>query len=281
MKEEAFRYGENNLGFGMVSLPSDVSNAPIVVALNAGLTSREGPHRLNVLAGRALAQAGYIAIRLDLAGKGDSPAREGMTNRDSVALDWKFIKHSISRSYGARRIIIMGLCSGADNAIKLGADDPDVHGMILLDAISPKDADFHKRQLHNKVTNVHKWIGLPRTLLRRIRQLLGLERDAYEEMESLRDQPTAEDLDRCFRHMAACQGRVLAVFTSQATPHYNQQGQFAKALSIAGIGRCIDEIYWPLAQHLYPVQAHRDRLLGHIAEWGKANLAHFQRGRLE
>lgn len=277
MKEEAFRFGAGNLGLGMVTLPADISSAPVVVALNAGLTAREGPHRLNVLACRGLAQAGYIAIRLDLAGKGDTPAREGLSNRESVALDWQHIKQSIMQRYGERKLVLMGLCSGADNAIKIAANDSDVHGLILLDPISPKDAGFAKRELLSKLNNLHKWINLPHALVTRVRRRLGLEQDPYAVMASLRDDPTAEDTDACFRHIAACEGRVLAVFTSQAVPHYNQQGQFVKALNITGLESCCEEVYWPLVLHIYPVQIHRDRLLEKIIDWGKANLEHLQR----
>ncbi len=277
MKEEAFRFGAGNLGLGMVTLPADISTAPVVVALNAGLTAREGPHRLNTLACRGLAQAGYIAIRLDLAGKGDTPAREGLSNRESVALDWQYIKQSIVQRYGERKLVLMGLCSGADNAIKIAANDADVHGLILFDPISPKDADFAKREVISKLTNVHKWINLPGTLVHRIRRRFAIEHDPYAVMASLRDEPTVEDMDACFRHIAACQGKVLAVFTSQAVPHYNEQGQFVRAIDIPGLAPCCEEVYWPLVLHIYPVQIHRDRLLEKVVNWGKANLARLQR----
>ncbi len=276
MKEEAFRFGAGNLGFGMVTLPADISRAPVVVALNAGLTAREGPHRLNTLACRGLAQAGYIAIRLDLAGKGDTPARDGLTNRESVALDWQHIKQSIVQQYGERKLVLMGLCSGADNAVKIAATDADVHGLILLDPISPKDTDFAKRELLSKLNNLHKWLNLPRTLVTRVRRRFGMEHDPYAVMAGLRDEPTADDIDACFRHIAACQGKVLAVFTSQAASHYNQQGQFVRAINIAGLESCCEEVFWPLVLHIYPVQIHRDRLLEKIIDWGKANFDHLQ-----
>ncbi len=278
MNEEVFRFGENDLGFGIVALPEELERAPLIIIFNAGLIHREGPYRLNTLLCRAMAGIGYIAVRLDLSGKGDSPAREGLSNRESVSLDWKYIKQKLTMQFGERKIILIGLCSGADNAIKIAAEDKLVQGLVLLDAVSPKDKDFARRELMNKLGNIHKWINLPFTIVKRIGQSLGVKRDVYEQMASMRDEPTIQDVENCFQHMAACNGRVLAVFTSQAIPCYNQQGQFVRALNISGLERCCEEIYWPQAEHLYPVQIHRDQLVRDVSAWGKLNLEHFQSG---
>ena len=269
MKEEVFRYGENNRGFGMVSLPADLDNAPVVVAFNAGLIHREGPYRLNVHLCRTLADCGFIAIRIDLSGKGDTPAREGLTNRESVALDWKYIKESINDRFGKRSLTLMGLCSGADNAIKVTAEENDVRGLILLDPVSSTDAGFERRVLKGKLTNIHKWLNLPANLWRRFRRRIGRETDPYAHVLGLRDEPTSEDTQRCFAHIVNNHGRVLAIFTSQQAERYNQEGQFARAMDIAGFDRCCEEVFWPQVEHLYPVQVHRERLVEKIRDWAQ------------
>ena len=269
MKEEVFRYGENNRGYGMVTVPASLENAPVVVTFNAGLIHREGPYRLNVLVCRALAEIGFIAIRIDLSGKGDTPAREGLSNRESVALDWKYIKASINDRFGERNLTLMGLCSGADTAITITAEEKDVKGLILLDPVSPVDADFHRRALKAKLTNIHKWLNLPANILRRFRRGMGWETDPYQHMASLRDAPTPQDARCCFTHIVSNNGRVLAVFTSHAVDRYNQEGQFTRAMEIDGFDRCCEEVYWPCVEHIFPVQVHRDRLMEKIDDWAR------------
>jgi hypothetical protein len=269
MKEEVFRYGENNRGLGMVSLPAILDNAPVVVTFNAGLIHREGPYRLNVHICRTLAECGFIAIRIDLSGKGDTPVREGLINRESVALDWKYIKASINDRFGQRSLTLMGLCSGADNAIKVTAEDKDVKGLILLDPVSLQDAEFHRRALKAKLTNIHKWLNLPANMLRRFRRRMGWETDPYEHMASLRDEPTPQDYHRCFTHIVRNRGQVLVIFTSQAVERYNREGQFARAMDIAKFDQCCEEVFWPQVEHLFPVQVHRDRLLEKIRDWAQ------------
>ena len=176
MNEEAFRYGEGNRGFGMVTLPSEdlVKHSSMVVLFNAGVLHREAPYRLNVLISRALAECGFKVLRVDLSGNGDSPAREGLTYRESVALDWKYIKQSITRKYGPQKYILGGLCSGANNAIKITANDFDIYGLILLDPMTPKDKRFLKRMLVSKISNPYRWRNLPKTINTRIARILGV-----------------------------------------------------------------------------------------------------------
>ena len=269
MKEDTFQYGENLRGFGIVTLPDQTDNAPVVVALNAGLLHRSEPYRLNVMAARTLAELGYICIRVDLSGKGDTPARSGLTNRESVATDWRHIHTAIEKRFGSRPVIIMGLCSGADNAVKLAAEFEGIRGVILLDPISPRDTAFAKRDFQQKISNPYNWLRLPFILLRRIKRLIGAPEDDPEVM-GLRDEPTSADLEQCMSNLVNRQGRCIAFFTSHARKHYNQQGQFSRALAhIPGLDNICEEFYWPEVRHLYPVQTHRERLLREIASWGR------------
>lgn len=268
MKEHVFRYGETKYGMGFVTTPDDLDGAPVVVLFNAGLLHRAEPYRMNVLLCRQLAQIGYIAVRIDLSGKGDTPARPQMSNRESVALDWQFIKNSIEQAYGKRKYILFGLCSGADNGIKIAAQDNDVQGLILLDPISRTDEAFKSRQLWAKILNPSKWRHALLTLPKRLKRKPPENKFAI----NLRDEPTGKDLDDCCRNLIDREGCILAVFSSYAANYYNQKGQFCRAMSMEGLDRICEEVYWPEAEHLYSVQSHRDRLLNRIVEWGKLNL---------
>lgn len=273
IQEKPLRYGEGGRGFAMVTLPEQRETAPIVVLLNAGLLHRAEPFRLNVLAARRLAAKGYISVRMDLSGKGDTPPREGLINRESVALDWKFLCEALDRQFGRRPTIILGLCSGADNGIKLSAVDLRIRGLILLDARSPQDRGFRARRLLSKALDAHRWAHLPAKLLQR---LIGRTTAPGTPNLGLRDFPRADDLERCIKNLTEKDGRLLMVFTSQAVDHYNFEGQFVKAVATPGLEKICREHYWPDAEHIYPVQAHRDRLLDAIEAWATEHLDHFR-----
>lgn len=275
MNEQVFRYGETGQGFGISCLPDEMDGAPVVVFLNAGLLHRAEPYRLNVLVSRALANLGYICIRVDLAGKGDSPERPETINRESVAIDWSFISKSIEKQFGERKVLILGLCSGADNAIKLTAEDSNIRGLVLLDPISAKDTNFKRRQLLLKLSNIHTWRRQFRKLIA-IGSLLTGRKKSSDKAFYLRDAPTEADVKSCFEAVIERNGRVLAVFTSLALPYYNDSGQFVRSLDLNGLDRCCTEIFWPQMGHLFPVQHHRDLLVKTITKWAAENLHHFR-----
>lgn len=278
MKEVAFRYGENNRGLGVLTLPDDPEGAPILVLLNAGLLYRAEPYRLNVLVARTAASLGYIALRVDLSGKGDTPARD-LVNRESVALDWSLMKEALQTQFGPRPMLVFGLCSGADNGIKIAAFDDSVRGLILLDPVSPTDDGFRRRDLLAKLANVQKWKRIPVHVWQKLTSGFGGASESLLEPTSLRDEPTAQDLNDCFERLVASDGRVLAVFTSHAHKEYNQLGQFGRALGVDGAATITEEVYLPTAGHLYPVQEHRERLIRRIGRWCSDHRDDFVRDR--
>lgn len=271
--EKLFRYGEGGRGFSILTSPEHDDGSPIVVMLNAGLLHRAEPYRLNVLAARRLATLGYHCVRVDLSGKGDTPPREGLSNRESVALDWKYLREGLERQFGPRSLVIMGLCSGADNGVKLAAADESIRGLILLDLRSPVDAGFRLRQVTAKMLRLRTWLHLPAILKRRL--LPTTSRDGQWKND-LRDHPRPDELRLCAQNLLRSDGRMLMVFTSQATGCYNDQGQFVRAMGITGLDRICREYFWPEVDHLYPVEAHRERLLVAIEHWAAEHLEHFR-----
>lgn len=267
INEEVFRYGESNRGFGMMTMPENAQAAPVVVLFNAGLTYREGPYRLNVLLARELAKAGYIAVRVDLSGKGDTPERQGLTNRESVAKDWDHIKERIKTRYPDSKLLLMGLCSGADNAIKIAAESPAIKGLILLDPVVPADREYYKRVVIDGISNPYNWIRSPKILLRYVEKIFRKILKKTNDEIDLRDLPTLDETSQAFKNLVSLNGRVLSVFTHSAAKYYNKQGQMVMSLEIDGLSELAEEEYWPWMRHLYVAQLHRDDLVARVKEW--------------
>lgn len=267
--EEILRYGEQQRGYGILSQPEQVTDTPVLVIFNAGLLHRTEPYRLNVIVARTLAGMGIRTVRVDLAGKGDTPVREGLKNRESVAQDWIGIRQSIKDRFGAdTKMILMGLCSGADNAIKLSVDDPDVVGLVLIDPESPIDSSFGQRRIIRKLSDPAFLFALPVKILKRLLSLLKRPEGGSEEPPiTLRDPPRPEDLEASMRQLVQKNGRIFAVFTSFANEYYNLEGQFVLANNIEGLGDICQEHMWFDATHILPVSEHRERFLQALKDW--------------
>jgi len=276
IKEEALKFGEHDQALAIATFPTVLpKSCPILVIFNAGLLSKSEPFRMNVLAARACAKKGYIAVRIDLSGKGDTPTREGLSNRESVNKDWAALEKSLCSRFGKRTFILMGLCSGADNAIKIAAQSNGVRGLILLDPKIPQDTGYMYRHWHQKVTSPQKWLNISSTLSNRVRDLFSKNKDDIN-VNELRDLPTEEELNIVCKKMAENNGRVLSFFTSFALPYYNKKGQFVSVANTPNFECFCDEYWWPHIDHVYSVQSHREQLINTIECWCEQHLQVFQ-----
>ncbi len=106
-----------------------------IVFIGGGLYRRSGLHRIFVAAGRAFARAGYVTLRFDLPGLGDSEGifqnfRNGEEERYNVdearaAIDRLFLET------GLQEVTLLGHCHGAKTAVLTALTDPRVRRLIL------------------------------------------------------------------------------------------------------------------------------------------------------
>lgn len=157
MMERAIQFGAEN-GLSGVFAPADGPSATAALLFNAGILRRVGAHRLNVTLARRLAAAGLPALRFDLSGLGDSAAGaadrgyEAQTEADmTAAMDW------IEGETGARRFVLIGLCSGADNAFRTALRDPRVAGLGLLGPWSYPAPGAELRHIMRKAQDPAVW----------------------------------------------------------------------------------------------------------------------------
>lgn len=128
---------------GVVSLPS-VPARVAVVLLPAGLKYRIGPHRLNVVLARRLAAAGYLVLRFDPLGIGESdgslaagPVQSLWTRiMDGLFVDDTLLVCAALRErYGVGAVVAAGLCGGAISAQLAAARAPElIQGVVSFGA---------------------------------------------------------------------------------------------------------------------------------------------------
>jgi hypothetical protein len=103
------------------------------VFLNAGVVHRVGPNRMYVSAARRLAARGFVSVRFDQSGLGDSGSRRGATSvEQAIVLDTADVFSALQREYAVDRFVLAGLCSGAVSAFRGALADERVIGAVLL-----------------------------------------------------------------------------------------------------------------------------------------------------
>ena len=123
--------------FGIVTEPrAGELRRRAVILLNPGADCHIGANRMHVSLARRWARRGYIVLRMDLAGLGDSGKRPGQPDNEvfsPAALDdVRAAIEFIRRRYGVSDITLGGLCSGAYHSLRAAVAGLQVHRILLI-----------------------------------------------------------------------------------------------------------------------------------------------------
>ncbi len=142
VRETAHRFGGGERLFGVVSMPTTLPyrERPALLLLNVGADQHIGPHRMYVELAREAASRGYLTLRFDIGGLGESapaPGRPENKLYDIRSIDDVIAALELLESrWGARRFVLAGLCSGAFLAYQAALRDPRVVGQLLMNTFA-------------------------------------------------------------------------------------------------------------------------------------------------
>lgn len=257
--------------------PAGGGNRPApVVLLNAGVLHRVGPHRLHVTLARALAATGRTALRVDLSGIGDSrPVPSNLPFRDSAVADTRVVLDHLVAPVGGR-VILFGLCSGADNALATAAVDTRVGALVLID---PPAYATPRSQLRKLAANLSAQPGAAaaarwalalarrqaRAQLDRARARLRPGTDATDADSGGRQSPPLPAYRRQLTALVDRGVAILCIYTGALGDRYNHAEQLFEWLPELR-GR-IDVAYFPDANHMFTERAAQAELVTTILRW--------------
>lgn len=281
--EQPVRFGRDESLIGILCSPDDDPDPdrPVVLFINAGIVHRMGPNRLYVRIARALAEEGFASLRFDLSGVGDSmrPAEaEPVSLVEGVVLDIQDALKHCRENHDARRFVLVGLCSGADNALRTMGRDPRVVGSVLLDLNAPRTRGFYLRRYARGVFRLEFWIQVltgRHPLYRRFRQRLrfgatGRNEDGdagSEPSEPMFDSSLPVDVMReQLERIISRRGQLLCVFTP-GLDAYNYRKQFLQVFPDLDFDDCLRLEYFADSDHTFSSRFLQDRLIGTIVEW--------------
>lgn len=124
--------------FGIATWP----HAPVqraVLLLNPGAVAHHGPNRLHVELARRLAALGFLVLRFDQSGLGDSKVRAGNAGNVVYGVDAVAdigLAVAWSRRAGAREVVLAGLCSGAYHALRAGLAEQQINAIIAINPLA-------------------------------------------------------------------------------------------------------------------------------------------------
>jgi pimeloyl-ACP methyl ester carboxylesterase len=284
LREQAFLLGARKSLVGVLTEGADTGapvERPTIVILNAGIIHRVGPGRLTVLLARTLAAQGFTVLRFDLSGLGDSEARaDGLAPLEATLSDIREVLDWLESARGARRIVLAGLCSGANHSLLYSGTDPRVVGVVLLDPATPRTRLYYIRHYLPRLFRWHVWLNLLRgrhPRMQRLARSLGArgevkasvreEREAW--MPDLQGPEVHAELERAYKAALGQGVQFLMAFTSGLEEQHNYREQVLHAFPGVAFGDRLRLEYFEGAEHTFTAVADRARLFRLVSEWAR------------
>jgi alpha-beta hydrolase superfamily lysophospholipase len=139
-RELAVRFGPNRMLFGIATEPCRGEPRRAIILLNAGADVHVAFGRMYVTLARRWARLGFVVLRMDLAGLGDSETRPERSENDvfpADALDDVRMALDLLRErYGLRDVTVGGLCAAAYHALRAAAAGLPLSGILMVNPLN-------------------------------------------------------------------------------------------------------------------------------------------------
>lgn len=245
MIERILQFGPGGRNVGILSDPRGGATTGMLL-LNAGILHRVGNCRLSVRVARRLAEAGFPSYRFDFSGMGDSERRDdGLTGLAASHDEVREAIRLFRETTGTDRVVLFGLCRGADVAVRAAADLPEVAGLALIDPYVYATPRFYVERFAPRMLVPEVWLRAPRTLAR-------MMTSASDEAGAapIRPFPPKDEVAALLQPVVARGGRFVAWFTGGYTEEYAYEGQFRDCFGDVPFGANLRERFLREADHI-------------------------------
>ncbi|GAB5516886.1 alpha/beta fold hydrolase [Rhodopirellula baltica] len=280
--EQAVVFGSHHHLVGIfhsTSNPVDAETA--VIFVTPGMLHNAGPFQLHVDIARRLGRRGVASFRFDLSGIGESlPVGASGRSIDRAsdeireAIDW------LQEQHGIQKVILFGLCSGADDSIHAAQKDSRVSGIITMDACGYPTRRFRWNRIRHhyapRLASSAAWKRLSRRVIGKISAmnwLLRLLPDSsgpeYSTMpmgSDLREYPSREAAEVEFQQLVNRGCRLHMIYTGGALEIYNYAEQFFEMLPGVQWNDLVTVDFYPEMDHVAILCEDRKKVVDRVTE---------------
>jgi pimeloyl-ACP methyl ester carboxylesterase len=248
-----------------------------VVILNTGIIHRVGHHRMYVTFSRVLAEVGYTVLRFDLAGIGDSDNRaDNLSPLESSLADITEVLDWLESTRQIKRVVLVGLCSGADHAVIYGSSDPRVVGLVLMDPSLPPTMRYFRDRIGRRLLRLSSWVSIARTGSSNLGKMLieGVAgQTGWESRNPTLNHPKLRSqLEHVYKRAVEQGIQFLVILTGDGRQSYREQ--LLDAFPNVSFSGQLRLEFFDDCDHLFTLEADRARLLKIILEWLRETVFH-------
>lgn len=271
MNEQIVAIGDDFTLSGIVSLPEQIDIAkPAVVILNSGLMHRVGASRTSVGLARTLANDGFLVLRFDLSGIGDSEARtDSLDPVDRIIQEVSASLDHMQNQYGVHRFVLYGLCSGAQNAFKTALKDTRIVGLAGVDNFGFPTRWFYVAHYAPRLLQPGHWKSF---IVRNTKYLFSIfkrlvNKSGYEVEEDLWPYPPKEFVEQGYGQLVERGLKFLYIYTGSWAKQYNYLNQFYDMYPSVNFGQSVELKFKPKMTHTMQEPESQQFMIDTVAHW--------------
>jgi len=257
-----------------LALPGQRS--PAVILLNAGLLHRSGPNRLYVKIARNLAAAGFVTLRFDFSGIGDSEVRgDNLSFEQSVMLETQEVMDYLTATRSVQQFILMGICSGADNALRVASKDKRVVGCALIDAHAFPSWSYFFDSYRGRLLSAKSWWqfftgksdlwGIMRNFPRYLLKTSQGQTTSVEVQNG--HKPLAQAITDNIHSLVARGVHLLFIYSGTSPSYYYYRARLKKELDQLQSTGKVRLRYLKESDHIFTLLSDQQWLVGEIHDW--------------
>jgi hypothetical protein len=177
-----------------------------------------------------------------------------------------------------QRVVLVGLCSGADHSIIYAGTDERVVGVALMDPSIPRTLGYYVHHYGHRILGLRAWLNLVlgrHPIWRALRRRLSPAPAAASPAEAEARGPSLEDpkvkafLQNAYGRALSNGVQLLAVLTSDRQRQHNYRRQLLDAFPQLPFGKQLWLEYFKECDHTFASAANRARLIGLVEAWMK------------
>jgi len=285
MNEQIAQFGENNLLYGIVSLPDDASSGkknPALIILNSGLLPRFGPNRLYVEMARAVAAVGNFVLRFDFSGVGESPAYQTELSYEARAK--QEIQQALSyleMKYGVQNFLLTGICSGADASFLAALQDKRIVGIVPIDFYSVSSKSYLIHSYKRRIFSPKSWLNFISgnsdllNILKRVVNNITVFKtmSATKEKEVIEDSVETNTMNNMgniregYKKLFERKLQVYLIFSAGSPAYFNYNKQLKHIMAELNPGHILQMDFLETADHGFTFIYHQKLLVKKIQQW--------------
>jgi hypothetical protein len=276
MKERVLRIGKPIPLVGIATEPPEFdSNKPALVILNSGVMHHVGACRLSVKIARSVAALGFLAVRFDFSGIGDSEPRRGSDAFEVVSVrECQEVMDYLEKTRGISKFILYGLCSGADASYHTALADARVIGFSQIDAYCYVTLRFY---LHHFLPILFQTTRWKRFLGNQYKRLFSkdvahgaepstIPADYFEVPTYTRIFPPQSVVARGLTELVSRNVKMQVIFTG-GEPLFNYRRQYEDSFKEVPFGDCLTVEYFPETNHIITQPEAQNAMVRAVANW--------------